>query len=315
MSQHAEGLDALCPTPRPGNMTDNRAEILRFAADALTGGLAAALVTLVEIRGGAARPLGTQMAVREDGVYCGFVSGGCVESAAAHEAMQAIAAGEDRTVRYGQGSPWFDIVLPCGGGIALHIHCLRAVHPLLAVLNALEQRRAAGLRFHPRTQTLTSSTEISQTGWTHDAFDVAYRPQARALIFGRSIEAQMTASIAQAAGYDVLTREGFAPDLTRLIDADTAVILLYHDLHKELPVLQAALAAAPFYLGALGSRRTHDARVTRLAELGWGEQDLARIKAPIGLFAKARDAQSLALSVIADVAAARQNSLWPENNA
>lgn len=51
--------------------------ILRFAADALKLGMAAALVTLIEIRGGAPRPLGAQIAVREDRPYCGFVSGGC----------------------------------------------------------------------------------------------------------------------------------------------------------------------------------------------------------------------------------------------
>ncbi|VTP64323.1 Uncharacterised protein [Leclercia adecarboxylata] len=54
-----------------------------------------------------------------------------------------------------------------------------------------------------------------------------------------------------------------------LIDADTAVILLWHDLHRELPVLQAARDATPFYIGALGSQRTHSQRRQKLIELGW----------------------------------------------
>lgn len=103
-------------------------------------GKGAVLVTLVEIRGGAARPLGAQMVVREDGRYCGFVSGGCVEAAAAFEALEMMGSGRDREIRYGEGSPWFDIVLPCGGGITLTLHKLRSAQPLLAVLNRLEQK-------------------------------------------------------------------------------------------------------------------------------------------------------------------------------
>ncbi|STI83796.1 xanthine dehydrogenase accessory factor [Escherichia coli] len=53
-------------------------------------------------------------------------------------------SGRDREIRYGEGSPWFDIVLPCGGGITLTLHKLRSAQPLLAVLNRLEQRKPAG---------------------------------------------------------------------------------------------------------------------------------------------------------------------------
>lgn len=292
--------------PEPAFLTDDSAEILRFAAGALKAGMAAALVTLVAIRGGSSRPLGAQMAVREDGFYCGFVSGGCVEAAAAFEALDVITSGEDRMVKYGEGSPYFDIVLPCGGGITLSVHKLRDASPLLAVLNAMEQRQPAGLRYTPQAQTLESAPAAAKTGWRDDYFDVSYRPCARVIVYGRSVEAEVTANVARAAGYDVQTSDGFDPRNTfALMDADTAVILLYHDLNRELPVLQAALAANPFYIGALGSKRTHGERMRRLSELGWSEQEIARIKAPIGIFPKARDAHSLALSVLADVAAAR----------
>ncbi len=303
MLQHASLIEPGMLNPEQAFLTDDSRAILRFAADALTAGMAAALVTLVEIRGGAARSLGAQMAVREDGQYCGFVSGGCVESAVAFEAMEAMLAGEDRTISYGAGSPYFDIVLPCGGGITLTVHILRAVQPLLAVLNRLEQRQPAGLRYRPDQQILASS-EHRPTGWHGTEFVVSYRPRARVMVVGHSLEAQVTATLAQAAGFDVHTLDNPQPALP-LIDADTAVLLLYHDLHRELPLLQAALAAQPFYIGALGSRRTHQKRVAALAEAGWSPEDIARIKAPIGIFPKARDAHSLALSVLADVAAAR----------
>lgn len=294
--------------PEAAFLTDDSTAILRFAAQALRAGMAAALVTLVEIRGGSSRALGAQMAVRDDGAYCGFVSGGCVEAAAAFEALEAIACGEDRMVKYGEGSPYFDIVLPCGGGITLAIHPLREATPLLAVLNALSQRKAAGLRYHPSSQTLQSVLPVQKTGWRDDVFDVRYTPCTQVIIFGRSVEAEATATIARAAGYDVLVNDGVNPQTDcAQIDADTAVIVLFHDLDRELPVLEAALSDAPFYIGALGSQRTHAARTLALRERGFSEQDIARIKAPIGIFPKARDAQSLALSILADIAAARLN--------
>ena len=293
-------------TPQRAFLTDDSVAVLRFATQALAAGMDAALIVLTGIRGGAARPLGAQMAVREDGLYCGFVSGGCVEAAAAWEALEAIKSGEDRTVIYGEGSPWFDIVLPCGGGITLSIHPLRSARPLLAVLAALEQRHPTALRYIPNSQTLQIGKPDGETGWERDAFVVHYRPVTRVIIFGRSVEAEITAKLADAAGYDVHIDDGSRLRTTSaLIDAHTAVILLWHDLDRELPLLTAALAAAPFYIGALGSRRTHEKRVRALTERGFHPHEIARIKAPIGIFPQARDASSLALSVLADVAAAR----------
>jgi len=293
-------------TPQRAFLTDDSVGVLRFATQALASGMAAALIVLTEIRGGAARPLGAQMAVREDGLYCGFVSGGCVEAAAAWEALEAIKSGADRTVIYGEGSPWFDIVLPCGGGITLSIHPLRSARPLLAVLATLERRHSTALRYSPHAQTLHMGASDEETGWREDEFVIHYRPATRVIIFGRSVEADMAAKLADAAGYDVHIDDGSRlRTLSGLIDAHTAVIFLWHDLDRELPLLSAALTAAPFYIGALGSRRTHEKRVRALTERGFQSDQIARIKAPIGIFPQARDASSLALSVLADVAAAR----------
>lgn len=293
-------------TPQRAFLTDDSVAVLRFAAQALSAGMEAALIVLTGIRGGAARPLGAQMAVREDGLYCGFVSGGCVEAAAAWEALEALKSGEDRMVIYGEGSPWFDIVLPCGGGITLSIHRLRSSRPLLAVLTALERRRPTALRYSPHSRTLQISASAGETGWEEDEFVISYRPATRVIIYGRSVEADMTAKLADAAGYDVHIDDGSRLRTTSaLIDAHTAVIFLWHDLDRELPLLTAALAAAPFYIGALGSRRTHEKRVRTLTERGFHPNEIARIKAPIGIFPQARDASSLALSVLAEVAAAR----------
>lgn len=302
---HASPIDQThraLPVPEPAFASDDGEAILRFAVDALHGGIATALVTLVEIRGGASRPLGAQMAVRADGRYCGYVSGGCIEAAAAYEALAALRSSEDRTVQYGAGSPWFDIVLPCGGGITLAVHPLRSAEPLQTVLNALAQRRTAGLRHCPASQSLEAMLLSAPTGWDGAAFNLCFRPRPRVVIAGGSLEADAVAQVAAAVGYDVQR----CTDASAVaIDTDTAVVMLFHDLYRELPLLEAALTATPFYLGALGSQRTHRVRAETLAARGWQAADIARIKAPIGLFPKARDAGSLALSVLADVAAAR----------
>ena len=290
--------------PQQALQTDDSESILRFALEAMEADSAVVLVTLVEIRGGAARALGAQMVVREDGRYCGYVSGGCVEAAAAYEALQVIATGKDRFVRYGEGSPYLDIVLPCGGGITLAFHQLRDAQPLRNVLDLLATRQPAALRYLPTFQRLASSACTEMTGWQEDVFITGYLPKTRVAVYGRSVEALATASIAQAAGYEVLSGEDVQ---AQAVDPFTAVILLYHDLDRELPVLLAALRSAPFYIGALGSRRTHATRVKKLLSLGFSEEEIARIKAPIGIFAQARDARTLALSIVADVAAARLN--------
>ncbi|WP_343227149.1 XdhC family protein [Pseudoxanthomonas sp. PXM03] len=285
-------------------LTDDALEILQYAADAVAAGVSAALVTLVEVRGGAARQPGAQMVVLADGRYCGFVSGGCVEAAAAHEASEAIASGRDRVVRFGEGSDYFDIVLPCGGGITLAIHVIRSGAPLQHTLERLYRRQSAGLAYDQSHSSIACIPCPAFIGWAGDQFHLAFVPRPRLVIFGGSIEASSAASLAHAAGYEVALASHAGP--MPKIDEFTAIALLFHDLDREMRPLQAALDAAPFYIGALGSTRTHERRAHALLGLGYRAEDVARVKAPIGIFPKARDASSLALSVLADIALAWQ---------
>ncbi|MCR6497724.1 XdhC family protein [Shinella sp. CPCC 101442] len=292
------------PEPRAAFLSDDAIDILAFAAQSLEEGSRTALVTLVEIHGGAARAIGAQMAVRQDGLYCGFVSGGCTEAAVAAEAVVALGKGIDRILRLGEGSPFFDIVLPCGGGITLAIHVLRDTSALRGALAGLRRRTPVRLRYHPGTQALFFEPGAGASGWHGDAFVRAYRPKPRLLLAGNPMETGAVARVAAASGYAVLTIErGEAPSPVQL-DADTAVALLFHDIDRELPLLDATLASPAFYIGALGSRRTHAKRCEALRRRGHGETAFAHIKAPIGIFDKARDSRALALSIVADIAQA-----------
>ena len=287
--------------------TDDPADILGFAATCLKEGLDVALATLVEIRGGAARALGSHVVVAADGRYCGYLSGGCVEAAVAAEALLALAEGRDRTVLFGEGSPFFDIVLPCGGGITVAIHLLREGCAIEHVRDRLEKRRPAGLRYCPERQLLQIAEPPQRTHWQVGDFLTIYRPRTRVVISGQTVEASAVARIGAASDFEVLVHEPGEGrrHIVQDIDAYTAIVFLHHDLDQEAPALEAALGSEAFYVGALGSTRTHRRRIERLRKLGYGNDDLDRIKAPIGVFGPTRDSTSLALSILADVAASR----------
>ena len=91
-------------------------------------------------------------------------------------------------------------------------------------------------------------------------------------------------------------------------DARTAVVTLTHDPKLDDPALDRALKSNAFYIGALGSRRTHAARLGRLRELGHDEAALRRIKGPVGLDIEAVTAPEIALSIIAEIIAVRRGS-------
>lgn len=294
-------------TPRPAMLTDDAYQILSFARSSFEDGFGTAVLTLVEIKGGAARALGAQMAVRDDGMYCGYVSGGCTEAALAAEALISIQKGIDRNVMLGAGSPFFDIVLPCGGSITVTIHVLKDTAAIIAVLNELRARNRVSLLYDPDYQSLSIDNFLKETSWIDGRFARQFRPQVRLIVAGNSLETSVLERLATAAGYLV---EVFEPDndaQSVQIDEDTAVVLLYHDVEREARLLDKALASPSFYIGALGSSRTHWRRCDKLRLRGCDEVHISRLKAPIGLFDKARETSSLAISVLADVALAKQS--------
>ena len=91
-------------------------------------------------------------------------------------------------------------------------------------------------------------------------------------------------------------------------DARTAVVTLTHDPKLDDPALDAALKSEAFYIGALGSRRTHAKRVARLTELGHNAEATGRIHAPVGLNIEAITAPEIALSIMAEIVAARRGA-------
>lgn len=155
---------------------------------------------------------------------------------------------------------------------------------------------------------------------TDDLFARAYVPAPRLLVIGAVHIAQALAPMAAAAGFEVTVvdpRGAFAsperfpgvalsdewPDeaLSRLgLDTATALVALSHDPKLDDPALQLALPSKVFYIGALGSRRTHEKRLQRLREAGLGELT-GRIHSPIGLDLGGRSPAEIAVSILAEI--------------
>ena len=98
-------------------------------------------------------------------------------------------------------------------------------------------------------------------------------------------------------------------------DSRTAVVTLTHDPKLDDPALDRALNSRAFYVGALGSRKTHAARLRRLADMGHDNAALARIRGPVGLNIEAVTAPEIALSIVAELVAVRRHAALVERPA
>ncbi len=303
---------------------DDPASVFSLLLQGLSEGLAGALVTITDINGGAPRALGAQMAVLEDGRFCGYDSGGCVESAVASEAIRCIAAGTDETLRFGVGSPFIDIKLPCGGSIDVHVHVRPDPGLLAEAWRMLELRAPFCVAFSSGAALVPGSGSRERSEWRDGVFYRHYHPLTQLVLIGEGHELVSLAQIGRAAGLPVhsfMTAEAHRETVLRAgspvvpvnganlpelpVDPFTAIVFLLHDRFKESRLLESALGYDPFYIGALGSRRTHATRVDRLAAAGLGEDRIARLHGPIGLYGPTRTSSALAISVLGEITEAR----------
>lgn len=304
--------------------------IFRFLLEAAARGEPAALVTITGVTGSTARGPGTHMAVAQGGDYVGSFSGGCVEAGVVGEAQRVLATGEAEIVRLGAGSPFIDIRLPCGGGIDLLITPGPPRTQIERALRMLESRSPVVIELG-RDGSLASrpADEADRTGWRAEVFLARHDPDLRLVIVGQGQEVRDLAI--QASAYNAAV-EVISPDRDILAGADlaqvkttiihqpspaidlradpyTAVVTLFHDHDWELPYLAQAVASAAFFVGAMGSRATHANRLELLRSAGLEERLLDRIVGPVGLIPVARDPETLALSVLAQVVAAYRETI------
>ncbi len=188
---------------------------------------------------------------------------------------------------------------------------------------------ARGLLAAGRTETLTYGPDGERRGEGMRVFVAAYAPRPRMLVFGAIDFAAAVAHVGSFLGYRVTVcdaRPVFAtasrfPAADEVVvewphqylareveegrvDGRTVVCVLTHDPKFDVPVLEAALALPDVaYVGAMGSRRTHEDRLARLREAGVTEEQLARLSSPIGLDLGARTPEETAVSIAAEIVA------------
>ncbi len=298
-------------------------------------GHAVVLGTITRTWGSAPRPVGSVVAVRNDGLIAGSVSGGCIEDdLIARMREQALAARGVEVVRYGvSGDEAARFGLPCGGTLELVLEPLTAasaIEALLAELSAGHRVRrvldlaSGAARLAPADSADLVLLDAQQLITTHG-------PNWRLFIVGAGQMTHYLAQMAQALDYQVTVcdpRDEYMPDLPGVIrtrampddavqallpDAHTAVIALTHDPKLDDLALMEALRSKAFYVGAIGSRVNQARRKERLAEhFGLAEAELARLHGPVGIKNGARTPPEIAVSILAELTAARYGWRIPD---
>ncbi len=277
------------------------------------------------------------MALREDGVLVGSVSGGCIEDDLIHRYTSAHGASPlpvstPEIVRYGvRADEAHRFGLPCGGTLELVLEfdpCANTLTNLVSRLDSGELVRRT-LQTDTGQVSLTAADETSALRFDGQRLSLILGPGYRMLLIGAGSLAQYLASMATFNGFRVSVCDprleyssawvipgveliddmpddaviGFRPD------ARTCVIALSHDPKLDDLALMQALHSPAFYVGAVGSRRNSDARRKRMIEyLGETATTLQRLRGPIGLYIGSKTPAEIAVSVMAEVLAVKNSA-------
>jgi xanthine dehydrogenase accessory factor len=286
-------------------------DVIARLLDWQTFGKRVAIAVITETVGGGVRAPGSLMAITADGLSAGYLSGGCIDSDIVLQAQRSLEENSPVALHYGQGSRFIDLPLPCGGAIHVYIEPIDDSSKLHATLSTLQARSVGSLEFTVESETIK--------------FD--YKPKLRLRIAGRGADCLDLARLATASGLEVhlqlpdtndcavADQIGVSklellktPETLPLVSDDpwTAFALMFHDRHWEAALLQQALEYPSFYIGAVGSPRTHAIRCQELSLSGVPQHEIARVHGPIGLVPSLRESSSIAVSTLAEVIAAFQ---------
>ncbi len=298
-------------------------------------GRGAVLATVLETWGSAPRAAGSQIVVDGAGLMMGSVSGGCVEAAVVLEAAGALKEGGPRVLSYGvSDGDAFAVGLACGGTIRVLVEPV--AHLGEDLLERLVAARAGGravalvtgldgftrrLVAQGQDAAVDARLRADRSGVEDGRFIAVHNPALRLIVVGAVHIAQALLGMARACGHAPVLidpRRAFGaaarfpgeaiiedwPDeaMAHLApDGRTAVVTLTHDPKLDDPALAAALRSQAYYVGCLGSKRTHAKRVERLAAQGFSAGDIGRLHAPVGLDIAARNPAEIALSIMAEI--------------
>jgi xanthine dehydrogenase accessory factor len=310
-------------------------DVLKRSAAWIEEGRPVLLVTVVKTWGSSPRPEGAMLAVRDDGLVVGSVSGGCIEDDLI-----------DRTRRLGMKQTRCEAVtygvsadearrfgLPCGGTIQLVVEPLHRDSGIRALLREIEAGHLVGRRLDLTTGEATLHPAQAVDGLTFDGTTLTtiHGPRYRMLVIGASQLSKYLAQIAVGLGYqiticdprDEYTETWDIPGvaLVRTMPDDTvramrldercAVVALTHDPKLDDMALMEALKSRAFYVGALGSRANNAKRRERLREFDVSTEEIARLHGPIGLYIGSRTPPEIAVSILAEITAVKNGVALP----
>ena len=311
--------------------------MLELAAELLPrlrAGERVAVVTVTHVSRSAPRGAGASMAVTAAGEVIGSISGGCVEEDAVMLGLRALSTDSGLTAGFGFSDDDAHAAgLACGGAIDVVAYPLTiaetvAVGALEAVLR--DEAVAVGLVVaHGSPAPVGRIVPISAAGPDERILTLSYAPRPRLVILGAGDYAAALCRVAAVAGFAVTVCDGWAPLVTaeRFPDADqlvtrlpheylrdsgdtldprTAICVLTHDERSDVPALREALRLPVAFVGALGARRTVARRAELLRQQGVSDEELARLHSPLGLDLGAETPEETALSILAEIVAARR---------
>jgi xanthine dehydrogenase accessory factor len=309
------------------NSTDY--QVLQAAIGWLHDGKRVALATVVQTWGSSPRPVGSWLAIREDGQVVGSVSGGCVEDDLIRRVQSEILTrttpelvkygiSRDEAVRFG---------LPCGGTLQLLVEPRPEVFILEEIMSRIRKRSIVLRRVNLSTgeSSLTVGSHSDQFLFSSEMMQTIYGPRWRMLIIGAGQLSLCLAHFALTSDFDVTVidpreeySEGIKSDEIQFIqgmpddvmqelgiDSHTAIVALTHDPKIDDLALIDALQSQAFYIGALGSHTNTQKRKDRLREFNVSLEQLNRLHGPVGLAIGALTPPEIAVSIIAEVIAVK----------
>ncbi|MFL9989365.1 MULTISPECIES: XdhC family protein [Paraburkholderia] len=310
-------------------------EVLKSSARWLEEGHRALLVTVVKTWGSSPRPEGAMLAVRDDGLVAGSVSGGCIEDDLIDRVRQkGIEQTRPEAVKYGiTAEEAHRFGLPCGGTIQLVLEPLTPQSGIADLCHAVEDGRLVAREVDMVTGAVRLDAALATDGVHFDGERLLtiHGPRYRMLVIGAGQLSRYLCNIAVGLDYQVTVcdpREEYTeewsipgtkivrtmPDDTVIdmkLDERCAVIALTHDPKLDDLALMEALKTPAFYVGALGSRRNNQARRERLKEFDLNDTELARLHGPVGIYIGSRTPPEIAVSILAEVTAAKNGVSLP----
>jgi xanthine dehydrogenase accessory factor len=302
-------------------------DVLRKSAEWVDDGRRDLLVTVTKTWGSSPRPEGAMLAVREDGLVAGSVSGGCIEDDIVDRTRrEGVHATKCEVVTYGiSADEAHRFGLPCGGTIQLVLEPLSRESGIRALLREVETGHLVARRLDLASGFATLHPAQATDGLAFDGkvLRTIHGPRYRMLVIGASHLSRYLAEMAVGLGYEVTIcdpREEYTETwdlpgvrLVRTMPDDTvqamkpdersAVVALTHDPKLDDLALMEALKSRAFYVGAIGSRANNEKRRERLREFDVTVDEIARLHGPIGLYIGSRTPPEIAISILAEITA------------